>query len=130
LALKLELNLLEERFALARLTASADAAPALREDGFAALIRSRLGVTLCCREGAAPAGAEVQNGFCCLEVSGPFDLASVGVVAAISGPLAAKDISVFLFSTWETDYLVMQAHDLAAGIAALEAAGHVVRAAP
>ena len=126
--LRLELKLHDDRYALARL-APGSAMPSWAEGEFTAVLRSAQGFTLCCRETAVPPDVEAQGGFRCFEIAGPFDLNSVGVVAAVAGPLAAAGISLFVFSTWETDFILVSIERLDATIGALKAAGHNVYAA-
>jgi hypothetical protein len=126
--LRLELKLHEGRYALARL-APGSAAPPWVEGEFTAVLRSAQGLTACCRESAVPPDVEAQGGFRCFEIAGPFDLASIGVAAAAAGPLAAAGISLFVFSTWETDFILVPVDRLDAAIGTLKAAGHNVLAA-
>jgi hypothetical protein len=48
-------------------------------------------------------------------------------MASLVTPLADAAIPIFAISTFETDYLLVKASDLARSIDALEAAGHRVR---
>lgn len=123
--MQLEFRLVDGRYALARMPNEGDA-PALPRGPFAALVSSSRGLTLVCEESAAPRGAEVETGYRCLEIAGSFDLASTGVVAAAVEPLARASISVFVHSTWETDFVLLREQDLAAGLHALRAAGHKI----
>ena len=61
-----------------------------------------------------------------LKVNGVFALSEVGVLAALSASLAASDVSVFVISTFDTDYLLVNEKQLTAAIAALQSAGHTV----
>lgn len=54
------------------------------------------------------------------------DFSMIGVVASLVTPLAEAGISVFVVSTFDTDYLLVKADDLARATAALRAAGHDV----
>jgi hypothetical protein len=125
---RLELRLYEGRYALARLPPESGVPPWI-EGAFTAVLRSSQGLTACCHESAVPPGVEAQGGFRCLEIAGPFELASVGVVAAATGPLAAAGINLFAFSTWETDFILVPVDRLDAAIGALRAAGHTMLAA-
>jgi hypothetical protein len=50
----------------------------------------------------------------------------VGIVAAISGVLAAAGISVFIVSTYDTDYVLVPGARVADAVEALRRAGHQV----
>ena len=60
-----------------------------------------------------------------LAARGPLDF-SVGIVAALSVPLADAGIGIFVVSTYDTDYLFVRDADLAGALAALRAAGHAI----
>jgi hypothetical protein len=57
----------------------------------------------------------------------PFTL--VGVLASLTTPVARAGVGVFAFSTFDTDYLLVKAGDMAKAVTALRAAGHVVETA-
>jgi hypothetical protein len=119
----LKFRALDRRYALARLPADSPD-PAWVAGRFTAVIRSPLGVTVVCEVDALPDGLTERSNFRCIEVIGAFALESIGVVAAAVGPLAAAGISVFAYSTWETDYILVQEGELDRAINALKAAGH------
>ena len=83
-----------------------------------------------CPEDAAPQGEHVriEPDWRALEVAGPLDFTMVGVMAALTAPLADVDVSVFVVSTYDTDYVLVHAAALERAIEALRAAGHAVHA--
>ena len=123
---KLDITVVDGRYALSQLPPS-DPIPSWVRGQFAAMIFSKDGISVVCEESDVPAGVKTQAGFRCLEVGGLFDLASVGVIAALVQPLAAAGISLFAYSTWQTDYILVQEEDLHVATVALAEAGHLVR---
>ncbi len=84
-------------------------------------------VSLVCEEEEVPSGyRECAVGYRLLRVQGPLDLSLVGILASLSDTLAESGISVFCISTFETDYLLVKATDLARAVHALRIAGHQV----
>jgi hypothetical protein len=79
-----------------------------------------------CADDAVPPGATVERGWRGLQVAGPLDFALTGVAAALTVPLAAAGISVLPVATFDTDYLFVREPSLAAAVAALTGAGHLV----
>jgi hypothetical protein len=75
-------------------------------------------------ESLIPEGVRFQGGWRAIKVHGPFVLSEVGVLAALAGPLAASRISLFVLSTFDTDYLLVASDNLAAAISTLEKMGH------
>lgn len=73
-----------------------------------------------------PAETSCARGYRAIRVEGPLALDLVGVLAGIAGPLADAGVSIFAISTYDTDYVLMKAGDLARAVAALERAGHRV----
>jgi uncharacterized protein len=60
-------------------------------------------------------------------VAGPFALSEVGVLAALAGPLAKASVSLFVISTFDTDYLLVSEEQLHAAMAALKDSGHHIK---
>ena len=114
------------RFAVARLEPSS-AIPEWAWRGSAVSIaRTPDETSIVCDEGAVPEGVRAERGFAMLRVQGELPFEVVGVMASLAGPLAATGISLFVFSTFDTDYLMMRDTDLGRGIEALRDAGWVV----
>jgi len=63
-----------------------------------------------------------------LKIEGPFDFNEIGVLAAITAPLAQAHISLLAFSTYDTDYILLQESQFEGALITLEAAGHEIDA--
>ncbi|MBT1449473.1 ACT domain-containing protein [Glaciecola sp. XM2] len=61
-----------------------------------------------------------------LEVLGPLNLSMVGIMAEIGGVLAKAKISIFVVSTFETDYFMVKQEKLQGAISALIKAGYKI----
>jgi hypothetical protein len=55
------------------------------------------------------------------------DFSMIGVVASLVTPLAEAGISVFVISTFDTDYVLVKENDLEKALDSLSAAGHSVQ---
>jgi hypothetical protein len=97
---------------------------------FYSVTRTPSEVSVVCDEDAAPAGdhVRIETDWRALEVAGPLDFGMVGVMASLTAPLADVDVSVFVISTYDTDYVLVHAAALERAIEALRAAGHAVHA--
>jgi len=60
-------------------------------------------------------------------IAGTVDFATIGIIASLADPLARAQISIFVISTYDTDYLMVNESALEKAIKTLEAAGHKVR---
>jgi len=84
-------------------------------------------ISLVCAESQIPAQAQsVEHGWKALQVAGTLDFGMVGVIAAISAVLAAAKISIFVVSTYNTDYILVKETALEAAISQLQSAGYEI----
>jgi uncharacterized protein len=123
---RLELSLLPLRLAISRLAADA-AIPAWATQGsLFSVTRTNDALSIVAEESATPSGLQTQLGWRTLKVHGPFAFSEIGVISSLASPLAESKISIFVFSTFNTDYLLIASNDLAAAIAVLQQAGHTI----
>jgi hypothetical protein len=121
---RLDLDLLPGSFAICHLPPETPLPDALLEPPAAEMVSvTRTGdeLSIVCREERVPAGARRVGGWRCLRVRGALPLSLVGVLAALTAPLAAAGVSVFAVSTFDTDYLLVPEADLERARAALAA---------
>jgi uncharacterized protein len=81
-------------------------------------------VSLVCPEGSEPDGAICETGWRVLEVTGPLDFSQVGIISGISTVLASAGLSIFVLSTYDTDYLLVKGPRLPDAVQTLRAAGY------
>jgi uncharacterized protein len=60
----------------------------------------------------------------CLKLEGPFPFSQTGVLLSFIAPLSNNGIPIFAISTYDTDYVLVQAEFAGATFQALAAAGH------
>jgi hypothetical protein len=93
---------------------------------FVSITRTDAELSVVCPQEAVPPGARAERGWRCLRVAGPLGFGVTGILASLAGPLASSGVSIFVVSTYDTDYLMLQERDLERGIDALTRAGHAV----
>jgi hypothetical protein len=74
-----------------------------------------------------PDATRAQRDYRALRVAGPLAFGLVGVMAALTTPLARAGISILAVSTYETDYVFVPALALEVAQDALRQDGHLVR---
>lgn len=123
----LDLVLLPDDYAVCRLDPSASV-PAGLDGGKGVVSVTWTGdeISIICPVSQAPTSATVNAPWRCFRVSGPLDLALTGIMAALVSPLAEARVNVFVFSTYDTDYVLVPAVRLDEAHAALVGAGHRV----
>ncbi|MFC6286473.1 ACT domain-containing protein [Nocardioides sp. GCM10027113] len=83
--------------------------------------------SLVCHASSVPTKARREGPFVAYQVAGPLDFALVGVLSALLAPLADAGISVFVLSTFDTDWILVPAGSADDADAAWAAAGHTVQ---
>jgi hypothetical protein len=61
-----------------------------------------------------------------IKIAGPLDFSIIGVIAGISNILKDHKISIFIISTFDTDYILVKENMLEAGIKALAENGYMI----
>ncbi len=125
--MQLDFILLPDRYAIARLDAAAPV-PSWSRGDFVSVTRTPNELSIVCREDALPGNVRAERGWRCLALQGPFALDQVGIAAEFTRVLAASKVSVFVVSTYDTDYVLVPDKAIERAVSALRAAAHAVRA--
>jgi hypothetical protein len=127
---RLQLSILPESYAVVGLSRSAQLPAWATQGSFFSVTRTSDELSIIVEECRVPAGLQFQGGWRVIKVHGPFMLSEVGVLASLVGPLAAARVSVLTITTFDTDYLLVAAENLAQTVSALERAGHSFKRSP
>jgi hypothetical protein len=120
------LTLLPGRLAVCRLDA-ASPVPSWPSGPLVSVTRTAEELSVVCAEEAVPAGTKAEVGWKAFKLEGPVPFSTVGVISSMTAPLATQGISVFVLSTFDTDYLLVKETVLARATKTLAAAGYPVR---
>jgi len=123
----MNLTIMEGAYSVCRLAADESIPAWVSGSDFFAVTKTAEELSVVCQAGRVPAGVQSEAGWRLLKVEGPLDFSLVGILAALAGALAAAGISIFAISTYDTDYLLVQADKLAAATTVLRESGHIVR---
>jgi hypothetical protein len=121
----LTLEILAGRHAVCRLDPTVPVPGWASSGPFTSITRSEAELSVVCAEDAVPSDVRSEGGWRCLRVRGPLGFGLTGILASLASPLASSGVSIFVVSTYDTDYLLVQERDLGRACAALERAGHV-----
>jgi len=124
----MKFTLLDGLFAVARLDADADVPPWAHRGAFTSITRTPHELSIVCDEGGVPDDVPAERGWRCLGLEGPIPFETTGVAARFTAALAARGISVFVVSTFDTDSVLVKASKVEAAIEALREAGYDVAA--
>src|SRR5260370_32610873 len=93
---------------------------------FLSVTRTSDELSVVCHQDEVPKTVECQRDWRCLRIAGPLNFSEVGILASLVTPLAEAGISVFVISTFNTDYILVPGHALKRAVAVLNEEGHIV----
>ena len=126
----LTLSVLDGAYAVCRFAPDADVSPDVLRCAFASVTRTEeeLSVVLPEANLTLCSGSEkCEKGWRVIKVEGPLDFALTGIMASLATALAEAGISIFVVSTYDTDYLLLKEEKLEEAIETLRQEGHQVK---
>jgi hypothetical protein len=122
----MKLTVLEGEFAVARLNPTDAIPPWATRGSFSSVTRTAEEASVVCAAAGLPANVQAEHGWRCLRVAGRLDFSLTGVLASIANPLAAAGLSIFVVSTYDTDYVLVREASLGLALENLRCAGHEI----
>jgi hypothetical protein len=83
--------------------------------------------SIVCPEADVPPDVKCDRGWLAIKIESPLDLSEVGIVLSLASPLANAGVSIFVVSTYDTDYVLVREGQLKTALSALAEDGHTVR---
>ena len=124
---RLTLVPVDGKFAVCRLAADASVPSWAAGGPFISITRTDSELSVLCRQEAVPEGVRCERGWRCLRVAGTLDFSLVGVLASLLNPLAEAGISVFVVSTFDTDYLLVKLPNFEKAMTLFRQVGHTIQ---
>ncbi|HEX6097492.1 MAG TPA: ACT domain-containing protein [Thermoanaerobaculia bacterium] len=121
----MRLAVLPSPLAVCRLAPDA-AQPDWVRGAFTSVSRTADELSIVCDDDAVPDGIPAERGWRALKLEGPIPFEMTGVAAALLAPLAEARISIFLVSTYDTDYLLLRAEGFERALGVLRGAGYEI----
>ncbi|MBN2102856.1 ACT domain-containing protein [bacterium] len=91
---------------------------------FFSITKTSKELKIVCDENHIPGKCRKSENWKCMKVEGSFDLHTIGVLESIAAPLAKNKISLYVVSTYDTDYILIHATDLDSAVSCLTEYGH------
>jgi hypothetical protein len=123
----LNLSVLQEAFAVCRLKNDAQIPDWALLGSFFSITRTARELSIVCRQSNVPEGMRCEKGWRCLQVEGPLEFSLTGILTSLLTPLAQARIPVFVISTYDTDYVMIQEKNLEGAVLLLSQAGHRIQ---
>lgn len=124
--LRLTLHLLPESFGVCRLDPGNPFPDWACKGDLFSITRTVDEWSVACLESLIPSNLQAEKSWRILKVVGPLDFSLTGIIAAISAVLAARQISIFAISTYDTDYILVKEKNIEHAVESLRQAGYVI----
>ena len=123
---KLKLSLLKAKYAICTLSNNAPIPDWALKEILASITRTDKELTIVCRQEIIPSEIQSDLNWRCFKIDGSFDLNQIGVISSISSPLADAGISIYVISTYDTDYFLVKEENLDQTISTLSNSNHSI----
>lgn len=125
--MKLSLLVLEETFAISSLKRDSPLPDWATSSDFFSITRTFDELSIVSPQEKVPAGVDINKNWRCLKVQGPLGFSITGILASLSMPLASEGVSIFVFSSYDTDHIMVKQYELEKAVEVLQKAGHTVQ---
>jgi uncharacterized protein len=122
----LKLRLLPDRLMVCRLPAESTLPTWMHCGSLTATVRTADELSIVCADTAVPIDVIAERGWRALKVEGPLEFSMVGVLASLAVPLAQAGVSIFVLSTYDTDYLLLKDEAIPRALSSLRAVGLII----
>lgn len=124
--MKLTLSVLNDTFAICRFDKTSPVPEWATKGDFYSITHTDDELSIVCSQENIREVDKIDKGWKALKVKGPLDFSLVGIMANLSSTLANGGVSVFVISTFDTDYILVKEESLKKAIDLLAQAGHTV----
>ncbi|MBW1982799.1 MAG: ACT domain-containing protein [Deltaproteobacteria bacterium] len=122
--MKFTISLFPEIYAICRLPAGSEVPCWVSGREFLSVTHTEEELSIVCQQDKVPPEIECERGWRCLKIEAHLDFALLGVLASLTTALAGRGISVFVVSTFQTDYLLVRDRQADRAVAVLTGLGH------
>ena len=119
----MKLSTLAQTFAVCRLDANNAIPSWVLQSPFFSIGKTNDELSIVCEQKLVPDGIKCERDWRAFKVEGPLDFGLTGILTSIANPLAEAKISIFVISTFDTDYVMIRANDFERARLALVNAG-------
>jgi hypothetical protein len=127
---QLQLSLLEGMYGICAFESDAPIPEWAVTASLCSITRTEKELTVVCPQNIILAGVKHESNWRCFRVGGSFDLNQTGVISSLAAPLARAGISIFVVSSYDTDYILVKDKKIEQTIAVLSDNGHLITAGP
>ncbi len=109
---KLSLSILPGKLAICLLGKNNEIPSWALKSNFFSISKTIDELSVVCLEDIVPDGIKFEGNWKAFKVEGKFDFSVTGILASLAKPLADGNISIFVVSTFNTDYILVKSENL------------------
>ena len=121
---QLTLSVIEEEVSICRLEPCESIPSWAHNCVFSSITRTQDELSIVCFSESVPRELDAERGWRILKLEGPFELSLIGILSGVANVLKENAISLFVVSTFDTDYVLVKKESLAEAITALRNGGY------
>lgn len=111
-------------YAIVRLAPEAGVPEWATRGEFTSISRTPDELSVVCAVDNLPPDFSTQQRWNCLKLEGPFPFSMTGVLLSFIEPLSSRGIPIFVISTYDTDYVLIQEEFIDSALTILNDMGH------
>lgn len=119
------LELLPEKFDIHKIHQDSSIPPEIYESSFYNVCRTPDELSIVCNSEIRINSIECDSDWSCIKVTGTLDFSLIGIIAKISEILKSAAISIFVVSTYNTDYILVKTEKINDAVLSLKSAGYI-----
>jgi hypothetical protein len=122
------ISVLKDDFAVCRLSAFEPLPDWVFKNPFSSITKTPEEYSVVCPQEVIPEEVKFarEGEWKCLKIQGPLDFSEFGIISNLTSILAAAEISVFVLSTYETDFILVKRMNIEKAAKVLSDSGHKV----
>lgn len=125
---KLTFRILAGKYAIVRLAPDSNVPHWASRGEFTSVTRTPDELSIVCPTENLPSDVTSPHRWTCLKLEGPFPFSMTGVLLSFIEPLSRNQVPIFVISTFDTDYMLVQEEHAQAALNLLREAGHELAA--
>lgn len=123
---QLKLSLLKDVYGICKLPGDSPIPDWTQKGSWYSITQTEKELTIVCPQGVIPARVEYDGNWRGFRIDGSFDFSQIGVISSIAGPLAKAHISIYVISTYDTDYFLVKEANVEQAVTVLTDEGHSI----
>lgn len=106
------LSVLKNELTIHRLPPDSPIPKQVYNSGFYSISKTEDELSIVCESSIIVNSQKSEAEWACLKILGPLDFSQIGILSKIASTLAEVKISIFVISTYDTDYVLLKTKNL------------------